>query len=102
MKGVSRSLLNNDTFDMIKTGNQIMASFPETLHCLMVINVPGWFGVAWSVVKKLIDPRTASKIEVVSAMSDICVISFHGAVVYSILKHLVPSPSYSSRTPRPD
>lgn len=64
MKGVSRSLLNNDTFDMIKTGNYIMASFPETLHCLMVINVPGWFGMAWSVVKKLIDPRTASKIEI--------------------------------------
>jgi hypothetical protein len=68
MKGVSRSLVNNDCFDMIKTGNQIMASFPETLHCLMVINVPGWFGVAWSVVKKLIDPRTASKIEVVRLM----------------------------------
>jgi hypothetical protein len=66
MKGVSRSLANNDTFDMIKTGNQIMTSFPETLHCLIVINVPGWFGVVWSVVKKLIDPRTASKIEVVS------------------------------------
>lgn len=64
MKGVSRSLLNNDTFEMIKIGNQIMASFPETLHCLMVINVPGWFGIAWSVVKKLIDPRTASKIEI--------------------------------------
>jgi hypothetical protein len=64
MKGVSRSLLNNDTFDMIKTGNYIMASFPETLHCLMVINVPGWFGMAWSVIKKLIDPRTASKIEI--------------------------------------
>ena len=66
MKGVSRSLLNNDTFDMIKTGNYIMASFPETLHCLMVINVPGWFGMAWSVIKKLIDPRTASKIEILT------------------------------------
>ena len=68
MKGMSRSLVNNDCFDLIKTGNQIMASFPETLHCLIVINVPGWFGVAWSVVKKLIDPRTASKIEVVRSM----------------------------------
>ena len=68
MKGMSRSLVNNDCLDMIKTGNQIMTSFPETLHCLMIINVPGWFGVVWSVVKKLIDPRTASKIEVVRLM----------------------------------
>jgi hypothetical protein len=50
---------------MIKIGNQVMTSFPETLHCLLIINAPTWFGVVWSVAKKLIDPRTASKIEVV-------------------------------------
>ena len=49
---------------MIKVGNQVMTSFPETLHCLLIINAPSWFGVVWSVAKKLIDPRTASKIEV--------------------------------------
>ena len=66
LKGVSRSQVTSDTFEMIKVGNQVMSSFPETLHCLLIINAPGWFGFVWSVVKKLIDPRTASKIEVVS------------------------------------
>lgn len=57
--------VTSDTFEMIKVGNQVMTSFPETLHCLLIINAPAWFGVVWSVAKKLIDPRTASKIEVV-------------------------------------
>ncbi|KAL7537694.1 hypothetical protein ACHAWF_005873 [Thalassiosira exigua] len=64
LKGVSRSQITSDTFDVIKAGNQVMSSFPETLHCLLIINAPSWFGFVWSVVKKLIDPRTASKIEV--------------------------------------
>ncbi|EED86803.1 hypothetical protein THAPSDRAFT_264603, partial [Thalassiosira pseudonana CCMP1335] len=38
--------------------------FTQTLHCLLIINAPSWFGLVWSVVKKLIDARTASKIEV--------------------------------------
>jgi len=64
LKGVSRSQINSDTFDMIKVGNGVMTSFPETLHCLLIINAPSWFGFVWAIVKKLIDPRTASKIEV--------------------------------------
>lgn len=64
LKGVSRSQISSDTFEMIKVGNQVMSSFPETLHCLLIINAPSWFGFVWSVVKKLIDARTASKIEV--------------------------------------
>mmetsp|Transcript_32706 Transcript_32706/g.68793 ORF Transcript_32706/g.68793 Transcript_32706/m.68793 type:complete len:469 (-) Transcript_32706:1998-3404(-) len=58
LKGVSRSQVSSDTFEMIKVGNQVMSSFPETLHCLLIINAPSWFGFVWSVVKKLIDPRT--------------------------------------------
>lgn len=64
LKGVSRAQIGTDTFEMIKVGNQVMQSFPETLHCLLIINAPSWFGLIWSVIKKLIDPRTASKIEV--------------------------------------
>jgi len=41
-----------------------MTSFPETLHCLLIVNAPSWFGMVWSIIKKLIDARTASKIEV--------------------------------------
>jgi len=64
LKGVSRSQISSETFDMIKVGNQVMTSFPETLHCLLIINAPSWFGMVWSIIKKLIDARTASKIEV--------------------------------------
>ena len=64
LKGVSRSQISSETFDMIKVGNEVMTSFPETLHCLLIINAPSWFGMVWSIIKKLIDARTASKIEV--------------------------------------
>jgi len=64
LKGISRSQITSDTFEVIKAGNQVMSSFPETLHCLLIMNAPSWFGLIWSVAKKLIDPRTASKIEV--------------------------------------
>ena len=63
------SQVTSDTFEMIKIGNQVMTSFPETLHCLLIINAPLWFGAVWSVAKKLIDPRMAAKIEVVSCLS---------------------------------
>ena len=68
LKGVSRSQITSDTFEMIKVGNRVMSSFPETLHCLLIINAPSWFGFVWSVIKRLIDPRTAAKIEVVSSI----------------------------------
>ena len=64
LKGISRSIADKDAFEMIKIGNNVMTSFPETLHCLLIINAPTWFGMIWSIVKKLIDARTASKIEV--------------------------------------
>ncbi|KAL3787254.1 hypothetical protein HJC23_004128 [Cyclotella cryptica] len=64
LKGISKAQITSDTFEMIKVGNQVMTAFPETLHCLLIINAPSWFGLVWSVAKKLIDPRTASKIEV--------------------------------------
>ena len=63
-KGVSRSQINADTIDMIKVAAKVMNSFPETLHCLLIVNAPSWFGLAWAVVRKVIDARTASKIEV--------------------------------------
>ena len=64
LEGVSRSQVNSDTFEMIKVGTGVMSSFPETLHCLLIINAPSWFGLVWSVIRKVIDARTASKIEV--------------------------------------
>lgn len=64
LEGVSRSQVTSDTLEMIKVGGRVMTAFPETLHCLVIINAPSWFGLVWSGVRKFIDPRTASKIEV--------------------------------------
>ena len=77
LKGASRSQVTSETFDMIKVGNQVMSSFPETLHCLLIINAPGWFGMVWSIIKKLIDARTASKIEVVRSSPSLGFIYVH-------------------------
>lgn len=77
LKGASRSQVTSETFDLIKVGNKVMSSFPETLHCLLIINAPGWFGMVWSIIKKLIDARTASKIEVVRSsppLSFMCIL----------------------------
>lgn len=64
LEGFSRSQVTSDTLGMVKVGAKVMSAFPETLHCLVIINAPSWFGVVWSLVSRLIDARTASKIEV--------------------------------------
>ncbi|EFY84975.1 hypothetical protein J3458_015326 [Metarhizium acridum] len=38
--------------------------FPEVIDRIYAINAPSYFGAIWSFVSKLIDPRTASKVEV--------------------------------------
>mmetsp|Transcript_59884 Transcript_59884/g.177514 ORF Transcript_59884/g.177514 Transcript_59884/m.177514 type:complete len:614 (-) Transcript_59884:1123-2964(-) len=67
LKGLSRAQVNQDAIDVIKMANQITTCFPETLHCLVIVNAPGFFSFAWKLIKKFIDPRTASKIEVYSS-----------------------------------
>ena len=42
------------------------SSYPESLFRMYIVNAPRIFSGIWSVVKMLLDPRTASKIEVLS------------------------------------
>ena len=38
----------------------------KTLHCMLVLNAPGFFSMFWGIIKKFIDPRTAQRIQVFS------------------------------------
>jgi len=41
--------------------------FPETLNKMFIINSPRFFSATWTIIKGWLDPRTASKIEVLSS-----------------------------------
>jgi hypothetical protein len=66
LQGLSASALSADTFDVIKIAGKISDFFPETLHCMLIINAPSFFSVSWTVIRKFIDPRTARRIQVYS------------------------------------
>jgi len=36
------------------------------LHCMLIINAPSFFSFSWKIIKKFIDPRTVSRIQVFS------------------------------------
>lgn len=41
--------------------------FPETMSKMLIINAPSFFPPSWRLIKSWLDPRTASKIEVISS-----------------------------------
>ena len=41
--------------------------FPETMNKMFIINGPFFFSATWSIIKGWLDPRTSSKIEVISS-----------------------------------
>eukprot|EP00934_Nitzschia_sp_Nitz4_P002919 Nitzschia sp. Nitz4//NODE_202_length_38933_cov_72.610268//22338//25671//NITZ4_additional_000024-RA//-1//CDS//3329531792//2909//frame0 len=66
LQGLSASALSSDTTDVIKLASMVSDFFPETLNRMLIINAPGFFAMFWGVIKKFIDPRTASRIKVYS------------------------------------
>ena len=38
----------------------------QTMHCMIILNAPGFFSVFWGILKQIIDPRTAKRIQVYS------------------------------------
>ena len=63
LDGLSSSALSSETMEVIKLASKISDFFPETLHCMLVLNAPGFFALAWGVIKKFIDARTAARIQ---------------------------------------
>lgn len=43
--------------------------FPETMSKMLIVNAPSFFAATWRLIKGWLDPRTASKIEVISSRS---------------------------------
>jgi hypothetical protein len=43
--------------------------FPETMSKMLIVNAPTFFAATWRLIKGWLDPRTASKIEVISSTS---------------------------------
>jgi CRAL/TRIO domain len=41
--------------------------FPETMCKMFIVNAPTFFAATWRLIKGWLDPRTASKIEVISS-----------------------------------
>lgn len=66
LDGLSSSALSSETMEVIKLASKISDFFPETLHCMLVLNAPGFFAMAWGLIKKFIDSRTAARIQLFS------------------------------------
>jgi hypothetical protein len=45
---------------------RVVVLFPQTLHYMLIINAPTFFSIAWDLIKKFIDPRTAQRIRMFS------------------------------------
>jgi len=65
---LTMSQLSSRALAIIKEQSAIdSVCFPETMNKMYIINGPRFFGATWSVIKGWLDPRTASKIEVISS-----------------------------------
>lgn len=59
--------LNSRTLAIVKEQSAIDSlCFPETLNKMIIINSPRFFTATWNIIKGWLDPRTASKVEVLS------------------------------------
>lgn len=60
--------LNSKTLAIIKEQSAIDSlCFPETLNKMYIINSPRFFSATWTMIKGWLDPRTSSKVEVLSS-----------------------------------
>ncbi|KAL7577621.1 hypothetical protein ACA910_015140 [Epithemia clementina (nom. ined.)] len=64
LKGLSSNQLTSEAVECLRGAAKIAEFFPETLHCMLILNAPAWFAMAWKIIKGFIDARTAKKIEV--------------------------------------
>ncbi|KAK1749150.1 CRAL/TRIO domain-containing protein [Skeletonema marinoi] len=68
LEHLSTSQLSKRALSIVKTQTAIdSVCFPETMNRTLVINAPRFFSMTWGIIKGWIDPRTASKIELISS-----------------------------------
>ena len=54
-------------FHALQQVDSAAAVFPEMLHSLIIVNAPGFFSFFWSMIRGLVDAKTASLIEIYSS-----------------------------------
>jgi hypothetical protein len=68
LEHLSTTQLSQRALGIIKTQTAIdSVCFPETMNKMLLINVPRFFSLTWSIIKGWIDPRTAGKVELISS-----------------------------------
>jgi CRAL/TRIO domain len=67
LKGLTMSALSSKALAITKEQAAIdSVCFPETMSKMIIVNAPTFFAATWRIIKGWLDPRTASKIEVIS------------------------------------
>mmetsp|Transcript_14665 Transcript_14665/g.46764 ORF Transcript_14665/g.46764 Transcript_14665/m.46764 type:complete len:243 (-) Transcript_14665:143-871(-) len=67
LQGVTMAKLSSETLEFVKKIAKVdSANYPETMGKMLIINAPGIFKFAWGLVQAFLDPRTVSKIEILS------------------------------------
>lgn len=70
LENLTTSQLTSRSLAIIKTQAAVDSiCFPETMNKMIIINGPMFFSATWSLIKGWLDPRTASKIDVISSRS---------------------------------
>ncbi|CAB9506622.1 Phosphatidylinositol/phosphatidylcholine transfer protein [Seminavis robusta] len=68
LEGLTTSQLTSRALAIIKEQAAVDSlCFPETMSRMFIINSPLFFSASWRLIKGWLDPRTASKIDVVSS-----------------------------------
>ncbi|CAH0516479.1 unnamed protein product [Peronospora belbahrii] len=63
MSGIGMYDLGGEVLDFIKRASAFTgAHYPERSAHIFIVNIPGWFSMAWRMVKPLIDPVTRQKV----------------------------------------
>ena len=64
LQGLTSQQASSEAIEIVKQATKVADFFPETMHCMIILNAPTWFSVTWRVIRSFLDPRTARKIEV--------------------------------------
>jgi CRAL/TRIO domain len=68
LENLTTAQLTSRSLAIIKTQAAVdSVCFPETMNKMFIINGPFFFSATWSIIKGWLDPRTSSKIEVISS-----------------------------------
>ena len=68
LENLTTSQLTSKALAIIKEQSAVDSlCFPETMSKMFIINCPMFFSASWRLIKGWLDPRTTSKIEVISS-----------------------------------